>query len=49
IDTTALQHETIYVSAGRRGADLGLAPADLVTITRGVTADIRAEAAPRSR
>jgi Cys-tRNA(Pro)/Cys-tRNA(Cys) deacylase len=49
IDTTALRHETIYVSAGRRGADLGLAPADLVTITRGVTADIRAEAAPRSR
>jgi Cys-tRNA(Pro)/Cys-tRNA(Cys) deacylase len=42
LDATALAFPTVYVSAGRRGADLGLAPADLVTITRATTADLRA-------
>ena len=33
IDESALAHETIYVSAGRRGLELELAPADLVRLT----------------
>ena len=33
LDATALGHATILVSAGRRGLDLELAPADLVSIT----------------
>lgn len=44
IDATALGFDTVYVSAGRRGADLGLAPSDLVRVTGGTTADIRAGA-----
>jgi Cys-tRNA(Pro)/Cys-tRNA(Cys) deacylase len=30
IDSTALQHETVYCSAGQRGLEIELAPADLV-------------------
>ena len=33
LDATALDHATILVSAGRRGLDLELVPADLVSIT----------------
>ncbi len=33
IDASALEHETIHVSAGRRGLELELAPADLVRLT----------------
>src|SRR6188508_782675 len=33
VDESALGHETIFVSAGRRGLELELAPADLVTLT----------------
>lgn len=33
IDVSALDHETIHVSAGRRGLELELAPADLVELT----------------
>ena len=33
LDESALQHETIYVSAGRRGLEIELAPADLVRLT----------------
>ena len=33
VDETALVHETILVSAGRRGLQLELAPADLVRLT----------------
>lgn len=39
IDDSALEHETIFVSAGRRGLELELAPVDLVALTR---ADVRA-------
>lgn len=40
IDSTATEHETVYVSGGRRGLDLGLAPADLISITAANTAPI---------
>jgi len=33
VDDSALGHETIFVSAGRRGLELELAPGDLVTLT----------------
>ncbi len=33
IDVSALEHETIYVSAGRRGLELELDPRDLVRLT----------------
>ena len=40
VDASALAHQVVYVSAGRRGADLGLAPADLVAATGATTAAI---------
>jgi Cys-tRNA(Pro)/Cys-tRNA(Cys) deacylase len=40
IDESALGFDTIYVSGGRRGLDLGLAPADLVRITSATVAPI---------
>lgn len=35
LDTSARDHRTILVSGGRRGLDLELAPADLLTLTGG--------------
>ena len=35
IDDSAEQHPTIYVSAGRRGLEIELAPASLLELTRG--------------
>jgi Cys-tRNA(Pro)/Cys-tRNA(Cys) deacylase len=40
LDRTAADHPTIFVSGGRRGMDLELAPADLVTVTRASYAPI---------
>lgn len=40
VDRSALAHTTVYVSAGRRGLDLELAPADLVAITGAITAEV---------
>ncbi|HYJ26793.1 MAG TPA: Cys-tRNA(Pro) deacylase [Nocardioides sp.] len=40
LDASALGHDTILVSGGRRGFDLELAPRDLVAITAAVTATI---------
>jgi Cys-tRNA(Pro)/Cys-tRNA(Cys) deacylase len=40
VDASALDHETIYVSAGRRGLELELAPADLVELTAARVAPI---------
>lgn len=41
VDATALDHPTVFVSAGRRGLEVELAPADLVRLTAAVTAPIR--------
>jgi Cys-tRNA(Pro)/Cys-tRNA(Cys) deacylase len=40
VDSSASGFPTIYVSAGRRGLQIELAPADLVTLTGAATADI---------
>lgn len=40
VDRSATGIERIYVSGGRRGLDLSLAPADLVRVTDGLIADI---------
>jgi Cys-tRNA(Pro)/Cys-tRNA(Cys) deacylase len=40
IDETAMAFDTVYVSGGRRGLDLGIAPADLVRATDAVVAPI---------
>ncbi|GAB3410773.1 Cys-tRNA(Pro) deacylase [Schumannella luteola] len=40
LDDSAELWETVLVSGGRRGLDLELAPADLLTITGGALADI---------
>ena len=42
IDETCELYDTVYVSGGRRGLDLGVAPADLVRLLAAVTADIAA-------
>jgi len=44
VDVSAEHLPTVYVSGGRRGLDIGLAPADLLAMTQGVYAAIaRAE------
>ena len=43
VDRTAPDWPTVFVSAGRRGLDLELAPADLVAITEAITAQIGRE------
>lgn len=40
VDATALEHDEVYVSGGRRGFDLGLAPADLVRLLDATVAHI---------
>ena len=34
VDETALEHDTVFVSAGRRGLEIELGPADLVALTK---------------
>jgi Cys-tRNA(Pro)/Cys-tRNA(Cys) deacylase len=41
VDETALEHETVFVSAGRRGLEIELAPADLVSLTRAQVRPLR--------
>jgi len=41
VDDSALAHETVFVSGGRRGLDLEIEPADLVRVTDAVVAPIR--------
>ncbi len=40
VDASAQEHVTVFVSGGRRGLDLGLAPADLVRVTGAVLAPV---------
>jgi Cys-tRNA(Pro)/Cys-tRNA(Cys) deacylase len=40
IDRTATRFETIMVSAGKRGLQVEVAPADLIALTRAITAPI---------
>lgn len=40
IDMSAMEHDTVYVSAGRRGLDVEIAPADLIRMTTAKTARI---------
>src|SRR3984957_3160559 len=42
VDSGALVWERMYVSAGRRGWDVAVAPGDLITLTDAVTAELRA-------
>ena len=39
-DVSVLEHETVYVSAGRRGLQLELAPSDLVRLSKALTARV---------
>ena len=41
IDDSALGLDRMYVSAGRRGLQVALAPADLIRLTDAITAPIR--------
>lgn len=41
VDDSALEHETVYVSGGRRGLDLGLAPNDLIRVCAARSTRIR--------
>ncbi len=41
LDATATGHETVFVSGGKRGMDLEVAPEDLVRVTGAVLAPIR--------
>ena len=40
VDDSALGHETVFCSAGRRGLEVELSPADLVALTEATTASI---------
>lgn len=40
VDSSALNHETVLCSAGRRGWEIELAPADLVRLTSAITAPV---------
>lgn len=40
VDETVELYDTVYVSGGRRGFDLELAPADLIRVTTAAVADI---------
>lgn len=44
IDETAMLFDTVYVSGGRRGLDLGIAPDDLLAVTGGAYAAIARDA-----
>lgn len=41
VDASALEHETVFVSAGRRGLEIELAPADLVALTNAAVRSLR--------
>jgi Cys-tRNA(Pro)/Cys-tRNA(Cys) deacylase len=41
VDSSVSDGDVVYVSAGRRGLQVSLAPADLVQLTRAIVAPIR--------
>src|SRR3954464_10224058 len=41
VDESALDHGTVFVSAGRRGLEIELAPADLVALTKAEVKPVR--------
>jgi len=41
VDSSALALDRMFISAGRRGLQVGLAPADLIRLTDAITAMIR--------
>jgi Cys-tRNA(Pro)/Cys-tRNA(Cys) deacylase len=41
LDASALEHETVFVSAGRRGLEIELAPDDLVALTGAAVRPLR--------
>ena len=41
VDSSALEHDTVYVSGGKRGLDLALAPQDLIDLLDAGTAHLR--------
>jgi Cys-tRNA(Pro)/Cys-tRNA(Cys) deacylase len=43
IDISAQQHQRIYISAGKRGVDISLSPADLQRLLKATFADICAQ------
>ena len=46
VDASALDHETVFVSAGRRGLQLELAPRDLVRLCSAISAQIARDHGP---
>lgn len=46
VDASVLHHATVFVSAGVRGADIELAPADLVAVTGARPVDLFPTASP---
>lgn len=44
VDASALEWDRVLCSAGKRGLEIALAPADLVRLTNAVTAPVRASA-----
>jgi Cys-tRNA(Pro)/Cys-tRNA(Cys) deacylase len=41
VDDSALEHDTVFVSAGRRGLEIELAPGDLIAMTRAQVRPLR--------
>lgn len=48
LDSSALAHPTVYVSAGRRGLQVELAPTDLLTLTDAQAAPLSARLATKT-
>jgi Cys-tRNA(Pro)/Cys-tRNA(Cys) deacylase len=46
IDESAMQYDTVFVSAGKRGLQVELAPTDLVSLTGATTAPIATASSP---
>ena len=46
LDDSALQFDTVFVSAGRRGLELELGPHDLISLTHAEVRKLRREAPP---